>query len=81
MANSQAESTAKHGLTNSEGCSENHGSSIQRRAPLISAPMNSVVTISATATAKPAMAMRRTLRGVWRETANITASATGSTAK
>ncbi len=37
--------------------------------------------MSATATANPAMAMRRMLRGVCSETANIIAIATGSTAK
>ena len=40
--NSQAVTTAKHGLTNSEGCSDSSGRLIQRRAPLISAPTTKV---------------------------------------
>ena len=46
FANSQAASTAKLGLTNSEGCSDKPGTLIQRLAPLISIPITNVIASS-----------------------------------
>src|SRR5256885_1630740 len=62
-ANSQAATIVKHGFRNSEGCSDRPGRLIQRRAPLISAPITNVNTTPASATAKPINATRRTCGG------------------
>ena len=44
----------------------------QRRAPLISVPVTSVIAVSSRARAQPTRATRRTPRGVSSETVNIT---------
>ena len=66
--NSQAATTAKVGLTNSEGCSDRPGRLIQRRAPLISAPMTKVSASRASEIPKPINAIRRMVRGGCSET-------------
>ena len=58
-ANIQAASTMKLGLTNSDGWIASGPICSQRCAPLISGPMNSVSTISASATRKAIAATRR----------------------
>ena len=78
--NSHAATTAKVGLTNSEGCTDSPGRLIQRRAPLISAPTRKVSAKSAMPMAKPITAIRRIVRGDCSDTTNITATATGSRA-
>ena len=60
---SQADSTRKAGLTNSDGCSERPRKLIQRRAPFTSWPMNSVRNISTIEIENTINAVRRTLRG------------------
>ena len=62
------QTTAKHGLTNSEGWSESTGSSIQRRAPLISTPTTKVSASSTSEMTKPITAMRRMSRGLCSDT-------------
>ncbi len=57
---SQAATTAKKGLRNSEGCSDRPGIGSQRLAPLISTPTTSVAAVSTSAPAKPSSAKRRT---------------------
>ncbi len=66
---------------NSDGWSDSPGSSIQRRAPLISTPTTKVAASSTTEMMNPTAAMRRMVRGLCSETTNIIASAGGSTAK
>ncbi len=80
-ANNQAATTAKVGLTNSEGCSDKPGKLIQRRAPLISTPMTKVSASRTSEMPKPITAMRRMVRGGWSETANMRPSANGSIAR
>ncbi len=79
--NNQAATTAKVGLTNSEGCNDRPGRLSQRRAPLISTPTTKVKASSANAIAKPITAMRRMVRGGCSETANIRPIAKGSIAR
>ena len=66
---SHAATTAKQGLRNSLGCTENPGNAIQRRAPLISTPITIVSAVSISAMAQPANATRRTPLGDSRLTA------------
>ena len=80
-ANSQAATTAKVGLTNSEGCNDRPGRLIQRRAPLISAPMRKVSASRASEIPKPIHAIRRMVRGGCSETTNMIPTASGSIAR
>src|SRR5260370_150115 len=77
-ARSQPVTTAKVGLTNSEGWRDRPGRLIQRRAPLISMPITKVRATSATAIRKPMTAMRRIVFGLCSEVTNISAMASGS---
>ena len=58
-ANSHEIRITKAGLTNSEGWMLTPASTIQRRAPLTSAPKTSVAATSARLTMKTTSAMRR----------------------
>ena len=78
--NSQATSTTKAGLTNSDGCSETMPICSQRRAPLISGPTSMVSTMSAMPTMKMTRLARRICFGVSVEAANMMASAGSSIA-
>ncbi len=72
---SQAATTAKNGLRNSDGCNDRNGIGSQRRAPLISTPTTSVAAVSSSAMAKPISAKRRTPRGESSDTVIISAAA------
>ncbi len=78
VENIQATTTAKVGLTNSEGCSDRPPRLIQRAAPLISWPDSRVAAISPTAMMKPTQARRRTVLGDSSETPNMVSSAGGT---
>ena len=78
--NSQAVSTTKAGLTNSEGCSETKPNCIQRLAPLISGPTSMVAAISAMPTTKMMRLARRICFGVSVEAANMMTTAGTSSA-
>ena len=71
-ANSHEIRMTNAGFTNSEGWMLTPASTIQRRAPLISAPITSVAAVMASATMKTASARRRIWRGERNETAIIT---------
>src|SRR3546814_19003119 len=76
--NSQADTTAKQGLANSEGCSDRPAKLIQRVAPLISAPVINVSTSRTMDASMPRQARRRTQRGVASELDIISAAENGS---
>src|ERR1700749_1003870 len=71
-ANSQAATTTKAGLADSEAWMLRPSKVIQRREPLTSGPSNSVATISTTETANTISAVRRICRGDMNDTASIT---------
>ena len=70
---SQAATTTKPGLRNSEGCNDANPSEYQRTAPLPkSVPKNGKPIRAMNDTKNPITAKRRTIRGDIIETANIT---------
>ena len=76
IAISQAVTTAKQGLRNSEGCMvPSSGKLSQRRAPLVSKPITSVAAVSAIAPRQPSRAKRRTPFGDSSETITISDAA------
>ena len=58
----------KAGFRNSDGCSEKPPTSIQRREPLTSTPITSVISIRPTMPANMISDNRRAIRGVKNET-------------
>jgi hypothetical protein len=78
--NSQAVSTTKAGLTNSEGWIETKPTCSQRLAPLISGPMNMVASIRARPTTRITRLARRICFGVRVEAANMMTTAGRSSA-